>query len=92
MQNKNTIRQPGLHRCKSIYIHFYVYLSEEIAQCENLIDLHRTTQGAIYIELANGPDLGEIKLIPLVLLTILEDIFKHGILMTWKIRPRCLHL
>jgi len=56
----------------------YVYLSEEIAQCENLIGLHRITQGAIYIELACGPDLGEIKLIPLVLLTILENMFKHG--------------
>jgi len=49
----------------------FVYLSEEISQCENLIGLHRITQGAIYIELASGPDLGEIKLIPLVLLTIL---------------------
>lgn len=56
----------------------YVYLSEEISQCENLIGLHRITQGAIYIELASGPDLGEIKLIPLVLLTILENMFKHG--------------
>ncbi|NMN36212.1 sensor histidine kinase [Pedobacter sp. SG918] len=56
----------------------YVYLSEEIAQCENLIGLHRITQGAIYIELASGPDLGKIKLIPLVLLTILENMFKHG--------------
>jgi two-component system, LytTR family, sensor kinase len=56
----------------------FVYLSEEIAQCENLIALHHITQGAIYIELASGPDLDEIKLIPLVLLTILENMFKHG--------------
>lgn len=56
----------------------YVHLNEEISQCENLIGLHRITQGAIYIELASAPDLGEIKLIPLVLLTILENMFKHG--------------
>jgi two-component system, LytTR family, sensor kinase len=56
----------------------FVYLSEEIAQCENLIALHHITQGAICIELASGPDLDEIKLIPLVLLTILENMFKHG--------------
>ncbi|WP_406826357.1 sensor histidine kinase [Pedobacter sp. KACC 23697] len=56
----------------------FVYLSEEISQCENLIALHHITQGAIYIELASGPDLDEIKLIPLVLLTILENMFKHG--------------
>lgn len=56
----------------------FVYLSEEISQCENLIALHHITQGAIYVELASGPDLDEIKLIPLVLLTILENMFKHG--------------
>ncbi|MCX2492929.1 histidine kinase [Pedobacter sp. PF22-3] len=56
----------------------FVNLSEEISQCENLIALHHITQGAIYIELASGPDLDEIKLIPLVLLTILENMFKHG--------------
>lgn len=56
----------------------YVSLSDEISQCENLIGLHRITQGAIYIEFASGPDLDEIKLIPLVLLTILENMFKHG--------------
>ncbi|MFC1224200.1 sensor histidine kinase [Pedobacter sp. BG31] len=56
----------------------FVYLSEEISQCENLIGLHHITQGAIYIEMASGPDLDEIKLIPLVLLTILENMFKHG--------------
>ncbi|RLJ69511.1 sensor histidine kinase [Pedobacter alluvionis] len=55
-----------------------VRLSDEISQCENLICLHRITQGAIYIEFASGPDLDEIKLIPLVLLTILENMFKHG--------------
>ncbi|SFA57843.1 Histidine kinase [Pedobacter suwonensis] len=56
----------------------FVYLSEEISQCENLIGLHHITQGAIYIEMASGPDLDEIKIIPLVLLTILENMFKHG--------------
>ncbi|WP_090500860.1 sensor histidine kinase [Pedobacter terrae] len=56
----------------------FVYLSDEISQCENLIALHHITQGAVYVELASGPDLDEIKLIPLVLLTILENMFKHG--------------
>ncbi len=56
----------------------FVHLTEEISQCENLIALHQITQGAIYIELASAPDLDEIKLIPLVLLTILENMFKHG--------------
>lgn len=56
----------------------FVNLSDEISQCENLISLHQITQGKIYIEFASGPDLDEIKLIPLVLLTILENMFKHG--------------
>lgn len=56
----------------------FVNLSDEISQCENLISLHQITQGKIYIEFASGPDVDEIKLIPLVLLTILENMFKHG--------------
>ncbi|MFF5380394.1 sensor histidine kinase [Pedobacter suwonensis] len=56
----------------------FVHLTEEISQCENLIGLHQITQGAVYIEIASSPDLDEIKLIPLVLLTILENMFKHG--------------
>lgn len=56
----------------------FVHLTEEISQCENLIGLHQITQGAVYIEMASAPDLDEIKLIPLVLLTILENMFKHG--------------
>ena len=56
----------------------YVKLSEEINQCQNLIKLHQLTQGQVYIELAFSPDVLDLKLIPLVLLTMLENIFKHG--------------
>jgi sensor histidine kinase YesM len=56
----------------------YVTLNEEITQCQNLIKLHQLTQGQVFIELAFSPDVLEIKLIPLVLLTILENMFKHG--------------
>lgn len=56
----------------------YIKLNEEITQCQNLIKLYQLTQGRVYIELAFSPDVLGIKLIPLVLLTILENIFKHG--------------
>lgn len=56
----------------------YVKLNEEITQCQNLIKLYQLTQGKVYIELAFSPDVLGIKIIPLVLLTILENIFKHG--------------
>jgi two-component system LytT family sensor kinase len=56
----------------------YVTLNEEITQCQNLIKLHQLTQGQVFIELAFSPDVLDIKLIPLVLLTILENMFKHG--------------
>jgi two-component system LytT family sensor kinase len=56
----------------------YVTLNEEITQCQNLIKLHQLTQGQVFIELAFSPDVSDIKLIPLVLLTILENMFKHG--------------
>jgi two-component system LytT family sensor kinase len=56
----------------------YIKLNEEITQCQNLIKLHQLTQGRIFVEMAFSPDVVEIKLIPLVLLTILENMFKHG--------------
>lgn len=56
----------------------YIKVNEEITQCQNLIKLHQLTQGQIFIELAFSPDVLGIRLIPLVLLTILENMFKHG--------------
>ncbi|MGM9476135.1 histidine kinase [Pedobacter sp. GSP4] len=56
----------------------FVKLSDEVTQCQNLIQLHQITQGKVFIELAYSPDVLEIKLIPLVLLTLLENMFKHG--------------
>lgn len=56
----------------------YVKLSDEITQCQNLIKLHQLTQGQVFIEVAFSPDVLEIRLIPLVLLTLLENMFKHG--------------
>ncbi|WP_162799873.1 histidine kinase [Pedobacter jeongneungensis] len=56
----------------------YIKVNEEITQCQNLIKLHQLTQGQVFIELAFSPDVLGIRLIPLVLLTILENMFKHG--------------
>ena len=56
----------------------YVKLSDEITQCQNLIKLHQLTQEQVFIEVAFSPDVLEIRLIPLVLLTLLENMFKHG--------------
>ncbi|QIL42251.1 histidine kinase [Pedobacter sp. HDW13] len=56
----------------------YVKLSDEITQCQNLIKLHQLTQGQVFIEVAFSPDVLELRLIPLVLLTLLENMFKHG--------------
>lgn len=56
----------------------YIKLNEEITQCQNLIKLHQLTQGQVFIEMGFSPDVMDIKLIPLVLLTILENMFKHG--------------
>ncbi|QIL42250.1 histidine kinase [Pedobacter sp. HDW13] len=56
----------------------YIKLHEEITQCQNLIKLHEFTQQQVYIEFAYSPDVLEVRLIPLVLLTMLENMFKHG--------------
>lgn len=55
-----------------------VILEDEIEQCENLIKLQRATRGELFIELASSYEIRKLRLIPLLLLTILENIFKHG--------------
>jgi len=56
----------------------YIKLHDEITQCMNLIKLHEFNQQQIYIEFAYSLDVLEIRIIPLVLLTIVENMFKHG--------------
>ncbi len=57
----------------------YIFLEEEIAQVENLIYLHQLRKSnALYIQLTAQQDVGKVKFIPLVLLTLVENMFKHG--------------
>jgi two-component system LytT family sensor kinase len=57
----------------------HIYLSAEIEQVKNLIRLHQLRQNDnLYIEFNYDLDNEEIKFIPLVLMTLVENIFKHG--------------
>ncbi len=56
-----------------------IMLEEEIAQVENLIFLHqvrRPTQ--LQIDFCYTQEVAQLRLIPLVLLTLVENMFKHG--------------
>jgi two-component system LytT family sensor kinase len=56
-----------------------VAITEEIEQIEHLINLHNLrTAGALNVELNINDDLFGIKFPPLILLTLVENIFKHG--------------
>jgi hypothetical protein len=55
-----------------------INLGEEIEQCENLIQIQHLNQGQIAVDLAYAPDVSEYRFIPLVVLTLLENMFKHG--------------
>jgi len=56
----------------------YIQVGEEIVQCENLIILQRMVHHGLYFDFAYAPDVQDIKFIPLVLMTVLENMFKHG--------------
>jgi len=56
----------------------FINLSDEITQCENLIHLHQLTNPESYLSFAYAPDVAEISFIPLVLITVLENMIKHG--------------
>ena len=56
-----------------------VPLSEEIEQIEHLINLHKLrTANTINLELDVTGDLFGVRFPPLILLTLVENIFKHG--------------
>jgi len=56
-------------------------LTDEIEQVENLIRLHQLkTDNSLHLQLDRDEDLENVKIIPLVLLTLVENMFKHGIL------------
>ncbi|WP_443936697.1 sensor histidine kinase [Pedobacter sp. MW01-1-1] len=56
-----------------------VPLSEEVEQIEHLINLHKLrTANALNVELKVNGNLFGIRFPPLILLTLVENIFKHG--------------
>lgn len=59
--------------------HQQTELLEEIQQVEHLLHIHRIRQeDRLRIALHYGPNLGGIRFIPLVLITLVENMFKHG--------------
>ncbi|PWS27138.1 hypothetical protein DHW03_14145 [Pedobacter yonginense] len=64
----------------------FLALGHEIAQCENLILLHGITDGQLFNGFAYAPDVEDLSFIPLVLVTVLENMFKHGDLQSESVR------
>lgn len=57
----------------------FISLGDEIVQVENLINLHQLRQDhSLQIRLDYDDDVKNFKIIPLVLITLVENIFKHG--------------
>lgn len=57
----------------------YIFLEEEIEQVHNLIHLHKLRQNQqIYFEIQVQENTRKLNIIPLVLITLVENIFKHG--------------
>ncbi|WP_162238725.1 sensor histidine kinase [Pedobacter sp. Leaf194] len=57
-----------------------ITLGEEIDQVENLIKLHQTRfEDELNIQFTYEDELRAVKFIPLILLTVAENLFKHGL-------------
>lgn len=57
----------------------FIFLEDEIEQVENLLYLHQLKkENEIPIQLICDEDVRKVKFIPLVLLTLVENILKHG--------------
>jgi len=57
----------------------YIIIDDEIEQLENLLYLHQIRK-PLFIDLNVSDEVRDISIIPLVLLTLAENLFKHGIL------------
>ncbi|WP_443938802.1 sensor histidine kinase [Pedobacter sp. MW01-1-1] len=58
----------------------FLELAEEIEQVKRLINLHAMRfEGEIFVDFRYQPNIGKQRFLPLVLLTLAENIFKHGV-------------
>ncbi|RZL16849.1 MAG: hypothetical protein EOO89_10900, partial [Pedobacter sp.] len=56
-----------------------IYINDEVEQVENLINLHKLrTKNSVFVDLEISGDLTGVKFLPLMLLTLVENVFKHG--------------
>jgi len=56
-----------------------VELAAEVAHVENYLSLNRTRfNGKIYLNFSTTGDIDNVRIIPLVLITIIENVFKYG--------------
>lgn len=61
----------------------YISLEEEINQVENLINLHQLRKNhQLQIRFWYDDEIKKIEIIPLILITLVENIFKHGNLLS----------
>lgn len=57
----------------------FVLLSDEVEQIENMITLNRLRFGEkLNLVFEKNLDCGQVSIIPLILLTLVENVFKHG--------------
>lgn len=57
----------------------YIHIEEELEQIHNLIHLHKLRQNhQIYFEIEVQNETLKLHIIPLILITLAENIFKHG--------------
>lgn len=63
-----------------------IELREEIEHVENLIKINQFEQNGFSLEFAYDPAVLSLKLIPLLLITIVENMFKHGDLANSSVR------
>ena len=57
----------------------FILLGEEINQVENLINLHQLRKNhQVQLRFWYDDEIRDIKIIPMVLITLVENIFKHG--------------
>lgn len=74
-----TLSEMMRYAIKSEDLDEYIYLHSELEQVENLIKLHQLRQNhTLHIKFDHSGCTHEVKFLPLVVMTLVENIFKHG--------------
>ncbi|WP_443943485.1 histidine kinase [Pedobacter sp. AW1-32] len=58
--------------------HQKIFLEKEIVHCESMLNLHRINGRSFCLDIVYAANVANVKIVPFILLSVLDNILKHG--------------